>query len=231
MHHEGAKQRRDLPCRYESWHPFFDSPLPVEVGVVRRIAGQQLVGQRAEAIYIVCGCWWLTTQLRRARGKWREAVLVGIPSGRGCRSRRRGLRRHGRFGDTEICQACATSRIEQDVARLQITMDDSTLMGVLERLGNLQEYRNDLEEARAAQAAKIATGSELHRQNHCVARAFWREHLHDGRMIESACNCVFVLESAPGRILIRGGVQHLEGDVNPARTIVRAPHFALPARA
>jgi hypothetical protein len=29
-------------------------------------------------------------------------------------------------------------------------MDDSTLMCVLERLGDLQEHRNDLEEARAA---------------------------------------------------------------------------------
>jgi hypothetical protein len=36
-------------------------------------------------------------------------------------------------------------------------MYDSTLMCVLERLGNLQEYRDDLEEARAAQATKIAT--------------------------------------------------------------------------
>jgi hypothetical protein len=235
MHHEGAKQRRDLPCRHESWHTFFDSALLIEVGVVRRVAGQQLVRQCTETIYIVGGCWWLTAQLCGARGKWREAVPVGIPSRRGRRSRRSGVgrrrRRHGCFSDTEICQASAASYVEQNIARLQVPMDDSALMCVLERLGNLQEYRDDLEEARTAQATKIAAGSELHRQNHCVARAFWRKHLEDGRMIEPARNCVLVLEGAPALSLMCGGIQHLEGDVDPARTIVRAPYFALPARA
>jgi hypothetical protein len=110
-------------------------------------------------------------------------------------------------------------------------MDDATLMCMLQRLGNLEEYGNDLEEARTAQAAKIATGRELHRQNHCVAGAFRRKHLEDGRMIEPACNCVFVLESIPRLRLLAGGIQHLERDVDPTRTIVRAPYFALPARA
>jgi hypothetical protein len=140
-------------------------------------------------------------------------------------------RRHGRFGDTEIRQARAASCVEQDVTRLQVPMDDSTLVCMLERLGNLQEYGNDFEEARAAQATKIATGRELHRQNHCVARAFWRKHLEDGRMIEPACNCVLVLESTPCLGLMCGGIQYFEGDVDPPYTIVRAPHFALPARA
>jgi hypothetical protein len=80
-------------------------------------------------------------------------VSVGIPGCGGRRPRRLGCGvrwRHGRFGDTEICQARAPSCIEQDITWLQVAMDDSTLMCMLERLGNLQEHRNDFEETRAA---------------------------------------------------------------------------------
>jgi len=232
MHHERAKQRRDLARRNESWHAFFDGASLVEMGVVGRITRQELVRQRTEAVDIVGGCWWLTAQLSRARGKWREAVPVGIPGGRSRRSRTIGLRRrHGRFGDTEIRQARAPSRIEQHVTRLQVPMDNATFMCVLERLGNFQEHGNDLEEARTAQAAEVTTGRELHRQNQCVAGTLWRKHLEDRRMIEPACNRVFVLEGAPSLSLWAGGIQHLEGNVDPPRTIVRTPHLALPTRA
>jgi hypothetical protein len=48
-------------------------------------------------------------------------------------------------------------------------------------------------------------------------------------MIEPAGDRVLVLESTPRLGLMRSTVEDLEGDVDPARTIVRAPHLALAA--
>ena len=59
-------------------------------------------------------------------------------------------RGHRCFRDTEVRQPCPTARIEQDVARFQVAMDDSTLMRVFQGLCNFQEYRNDFEEAGTA---------------------------------------------------------------------------------
>jgi hypothetical protein len=151
MHDESAEQWRNLSCWNESRNTFFDRALLVEVRVVRRVTGQQLICKRAETIYIVGWCWWFSAQLGRASSKRRIAVLVGIASWTGGQPRARSSHRsHRRFCDAEVRQPCPAARVEQDVTRLQVAVNDSALMRMFQGLCNFQEYRNDFEEARTA---------------------------------------------------------------------------------
>ncbi len=86
----------------------------------------------------------------------------------GC-GRRRGLlgaRGHRSFRDTEVCESRATPRVKKNVAGLQIPMHDSILMRMFERLRNLEQDGDDLQEAGATQASKITARGKLHRQDH-----------------------------------------------------------------
>ena len=106
--------------------------------VIRRVAGQQLVGQRAEPVDVIGRVRRLAAQLLRARRERRQALAERIP-----------LRRERRAGDAEVRKLHAAARIEQHVAWLQIPMDDAALVRVLERLRRFQQDRNDLEVAGA----------------------------------------------------------------------------------
>jgi hypothetical protein len=68
-HHERAEQRRNLPGRNQLRDWLLLSTLDIEVRVVRRITGQQLVRERAQSVHIVRGSWWLAAQLRGTRGE------------------------------------------------------------------------------------------------------------------------------------------------------------------
>jgi hypothetical protein len=144
---------------------------------------------------------------------------------------RRASRRHRRFGDAEVGESRPAARVEQDVARFQIAVNDPTLVRVFQGLCNFEEYRNDFEEARAPQPAKIAARGKLHGQNHCFASSLGCEHFENGRMVQEARDGVLVLQRAPRLVRTTRGIHHLEGDVDSARSIVRAPNFSLPARA
>jgi hypothetical protein len=157
---------------------------------------------------------------------------VGIACCSGSRPRvRRAPRGHRRFGDAEVRESCPAARVEQDVAWLQVAVNDPALMRVFQGLCNFEEYRNDFEKARTPQPAQIAAGSELHGQNHCFASSLGREHFENGRMVQEARDGVLVLQRAPRLVRTTRGIHHLEGDVDSARSIVRAPNFSLPARA
>ena len=157
---------------------------------------------------------------------------VGVASGRDCAARAFGFHwGHGCLGNTEIRQSRAPPCVEQHVARFQIAVDDSAFVRMLQGLRNFEQHRNDFEESGTAQATKIPSGGELHRQNHCVAGSLRRKYLQDRRMIKPARNSVLVLKKTPRLILTCTGVHDLEGDIDAARTVMRAPHFPLPARA
>jgi hypothetical protein len=144
---------------------------------------------------------------------------------------RRVARGHRRFGDAEVRESCATACVEQDIARFQIAVNDPTLMRVFQGLCNFEEYRNDFEEARSPQPTKVAAGCKLHRENHRFAGSLGREHFENGRMVQEARDGVLVFQRAPRLVRTTRGIHHLEGDVDSARSIVRAPNFSLPARA
>jgi hypothetical protein len=139
-------------------------------------------------------------------------------------------RRHCLFGDTEVGQSCPASRVKQHVARLQITVHDTALVRVLQGLCYFQKYRDDFQEASAAQPPEVTSGSQLHRQDHAVAGALWRKHFENAGVIELAGDSVLVLESAPGVFLApRRRIHHLYRNIHPARTVMRAPNLALSA--
>lgn len=107
------------------------------------------------------------------------------------------LSRRCSFSHAEIRQPCASAGVEQHVARLQIAMHDSPLVRVLQRLRHFEQRGNNFQEPGTAQTAQIATGGKLHRKDHRIAGALRRKHLQYGRMIETSCNLILVLERLP----------------------------------
>ena len=49
-------------------------------------------------------------------------------------------------------------------------------------------------------------------------------------MVQEARDLVLVLQSAPRFVLTAVRIQHLEGNIDAARVVMRTPHFSLPAR-
>src|SRR5207245_1227510 len=184
------------------------------------IAGQQLVGQRAEPVDVIRGSRRLAAQLLGARRERGQALAQRIP-----------LRRERRAGDAEVGKLHAPACIEQHVAWLQIPMDDAALVRVLERLRDLQQDRNDLEVTGASQAAQIPAGGELHRQDDCIVRSLGGIYLEYGRVVEAACDRVLVLQRRPGAFVAPElGAENLERDVDAARVVAGAPGFRLARR-
>ena len=111
-------------------------------------------------------------------------------------------------------------------------MDYTALVRVLERLGDLEENRDDRQIIGTAQAAQVTTRRELHRQKERPILALGLIYLEDERMIETTGALVFVTQCVPRR---RGASrchsQDLQRDIRTTLGIMGAPHLALTASA
>src|SRR5262249_25634262 len=141
-----------------------------------------------------------------------------------------GIRRQTRHA--KVGQLDPPARVEQHVTGLEVAMNHAPLVGVLERLRDLEEHRYDREVVRTAEAAEITARCELHRQEKRAVLALGLVHLEDEGMVEATCALVFVPQRAPGRSRAsRSESQDLQRDILTALRIVRAPHLPLAADA
>ena len=188
--------------------------------IVRRIARQQLVRERAQPVHVVGRHGWLAAQLLGACAEGRQ------------RARRLAARLQHPGGGAEVRQLHAPVRVEQYVTGLEVAVDHATLVRVLERLRDLQQHRDDGEVAAAPQPAQIASAGQLHGQQQRAVLALRGKHLEDPGMIQAAGALVLVQQRGPRRGAAPGrGVQDLQRNVEPALRIMRAPHLALTAAA
>ena len=219
--HEVRQLRRNLLHRHERRYRFFLHPLCIEVRVVRRVARQQFVGERAQAVDVIGGSRRLPAQLLGARGKGRQAPHHRI---------RARIERAAR--DAEVGELHAAALVEQHIAGLKVAVDDTALVGVLQGACDLDQHRHDREVARAAQALEVPALRQLHGQQERRAFALRRKHFQDPVMIEAARTLVLVHERHPGGGAAPGRrVQDLQGHVGVGFRVERAPHLALPADA
>ncbi len=133
--------------------------------------------------------------------------------------------------DAKVGKLHSAARVEQDVSGLQVAMHNAPLVGVLQRLGNLDEHRNDLEVPCTAKAPQVAARGKLHGQRNNVARALGREDLQYCSVAQPIGDLVFPLKSGPGGFVARERrAENLQRDIDAAHLIVRAAHLSLTAR-
>src|SRR6185437_7420491 len=131
-------------------------------------------------------------------------------------------------GDAEVGQLHAAAAVEQHVFGLQIPMDDAARVRVLERLGHLEQHGYDVQVSHATKPSQVTARGKLHRQYQNILDPLRREHLEDAGMPQAAGDVVLALERLPRRRITRSrGRKHLQGNVDAARLIVRAPDFTL----
>jgi len=180
---EPGEQRWNLPCWYEFRNRLLLRSSNVEVRVVGRIAREKLVGERAKPVNVIGLRRRFSAELLRTRRERRQALLA------------RGLRRRPfRTRGSEVRELHSTARIKQYVTRLQVTVNNAALVGVLERLRDVEKHRNDVEISAASKAAKITAVRELHGQNHYFPRAMRWKYLQHRRVIQAARNRVLALK-------------------------------------
>ena len=71
----------------------------------------------------------------------------------------------GAGGNAEVGQLHLSGTIEQHIRRLQVTVNDSLFMRVLQRTGEIDEHRHDFQVRGAAQLAQVTASGQLHRQH------------------------------------------------------------------
>jgi hypothetical protein len=219
-HHDLAELRRNLPGRRELRNGLRLGTLEIEVGIIRWMTGQQLVGKRPETVDVIRGARRLPAQLRGARGERRVSCAV--------RPLRPAAGRRYQAGDAEVGQLHPAAAVEQHVLRFQIPVHDAARVCVLERFGYFEQHRHDVEVCRAAQPSQITAPRELHRQHEDILDPLRRQHLEDPGMLQAVGDVVLALERFPRRRIARGsGRKDLQGDVDAARLVVRAPYFPL----
>jgi hypothetical protein len=219
-HDQRTQQWRNLPRRHEFRHRLFLRPAQIEMRIVRRITGKQLVSKGSQPVDVVGLGGRLATQLLGTGGEWREPLQAG----------RRCAGRCGASG-TKVRQLHAATRIKQNIAGLQVAMDDPALVRVLQRLCDIQEHRDDVQVTGPTQAAQIPARGELHGQHHRVSQVMRGKYLQCGSMIQTTRDRVLALKG--GQYGLAGsscGVGYLQRNVDAADVVVGAPDFALSAR-
>ncbi len=165
--------RRNRLHRLDARHRLGGDLLRVEGRIERRIAREQFVGQRAETIDVVRGARGF---VRRAAADWRRTASPGGPLGVvafGC-------------AGAEIGQQRAARGVEQDVRRLQVTMNDTPRVRVFQRRGDVDEQRQDARVRSAAKLAEIAARRVDHGQHHRVGATHGLVDAQHARMIQAA---------------------------------------------
>ncbi len=106
-------------------------------------------------------------------------------------------------------------------------MCDASPMRVTQRLCNIDEHWQDLVVRSADQAASVATGGELHGNQHSADITQWRADSQHIGMSQTFRQFVSVRETAP---IVRTsqsiGAKELDGDHFVTLFIERTPHFA-----
>jgi hypothetical protein len=153
----------------------------------RRLAGQQLEGQRAEGVEVV----------GRHRGLTVE--LLGAHAGaRATPGRQRASRGADRRRVTEIGDPRSPVGVQQHIGALEVTVDHTGPVGVLEGRGDLDQHRQQPLPGRAAKMADIATRRVLHHQQRGVVGLDEFMHLENMGVPEFALACELTAQKFDG---------------------------------
>src|SRR5262249_53782667 len=82
-------------------------------------------------------------------------------------------------GDAEVREPHAATRVEQDVAGLEVAMNDAVLMRVFQRLSDIDEYWNDVQVTCATKLPQIPTCGQLHGERRKVPFPVGRLHFEN----------------------------------------------------
>ena len=120
-------------------------------------------------------------------------------------------------GDTEVKNFGGALRVDQDVAGLEVAVDDALLMGVVNGGANPDHEVDTVAERDATEAAVIGqrgTVHELHGDEREAATAeidgTGLKDLRDARVLKTAENLGFVLEPLARAIGSKGGADELQ---------------------
>ena len=143
--------------------------------------------------------------------------------------------RPGQFGQTEIQNFHSAVAGDKKVFRLQVTMDDALLVRRRQSARHLQAVVNCLAGGERAVPQSLAQGFAFQQLRDDVRRALLVSDVEDGKnvgMIQCRCRSRFLREALHA-VTVRGKRcrQNLDGYGPIQPGIVRAIHFAHPARA
>src|SRR5580700_819738 len=190
--------------------------------------GQQFVQHHAQRINIAGGSNGLAFDLLGAGVSRSESAKYG-------ESRFRPLGRCFRvenLRDAEIEQLRRSIGSNKNVARLDVTMDDQPLVGVLHRRTDLQEQAQSLGNGSAAAIAvlieRLAVDQLHHKVGDAVLGGAAIMQASDIRMIEVGENLPLVLEATKNESRILAAAHHLKGHFLAVLIVgaKRAIHFA-----
>ena len=148
---------------------FADRPRQVRVAAPLRAVGalsrQQPVQQHAQGIDVARDRHRLAADLLRARRLQRERAVAGP------RLVSRREARLEQLGDAEVQELRRAVRRDQDVARLEVPVDDEVLMGVLDGRAHLAEQHEPWLERERPRLAVGVEGNALDALHHDVGHA------------------------------------------------------------
>src|SRR6185312_14678547 len=130
--------------------------------------------------------------------------------------------------NAEVGELHPSTAVKEHVLGFEIPVHDTSCVSVFESFGHFEQHRYDLEISSASNTTQIAAAGELHRQHHHIVDSLRRLYLQNSRMLQTTGDVVLMLQRFPrGRIARSRRGQDLQGNVDAARFVVRAPYLAL----
>jgi hypothetical protein len=207
VHH--AAQPRGLLFAYDARH--FGERLAVQI--VGRAIGQQFVGDDAKGVDVGSRIdqIGIAGDLLRAHIGNRANHLTGAGV-----QRRADVGVDG-AGQTEVEHLRLTRRVDEDVRRLEIAMDDAFLVGVFDRVADLDEQPQTFRDAQRPLGDVVverASAHQLHREVRLDAVRRIGDarvvHLRDAGMLKASEKLGLVLEAPQARGIPEPRTNHLQ---------------------
>src|SRR5579883_757612 len=193
---------------------------------IRRAPGQQLVQNHPERVDIAGGRYRLPPHLLGTRIFGREGV------------HERGFHARGRthdFGNAEIQQFGHAVRRDQNIARLQVAMNDQVLMSIVDRRTDGSEQLQAAGDVERVLVAMSINGRALYQLHDNVGNAIVGgatiQQASNVRVVETGQDLALIAKALPDEVRIEPPAHHLdrdlavEGAVGPDRA-VNLPHTA-----